>query len=235
MHTSARACENNTVNNNSPQRPLSHTNPRKPHRDHTLHTLLCQDIWLPVVKQMVDLKSQYEDLTGVSLNPGKNKKKNTKKQLSLGRDFGRRRQKKLSINQAFEEEERQRSLASVRRAREREKKVNAGGGSEATKKIIREVTIPEVITVQELANRMATRSSEVIKSLMYNWKTICSVLASYTAPTLLLTADIFSSGASEKKLIVPALPIYCCAFTIKQSNKKNILVIKRTICLPIYN
>ena len=56
----------------------------------------------------------------------------------------------------------------MRRAREREKKVNAGGGSEATKKIIRDVTIPEVITVQELANRMATRSSEVIKSLMKN-------------------------------------------------------------------
>ncbi len=56
----------------------------------------------------------------------------------------------------------------MRRAREREKKVNAGGGAEATKKIIREVTIPEVITVQELANRMATRSSEVIKSLMKN-------------------------------------------------------------------
>ena len=94
------------------------------------------------------------------------RKKNTKKQLSLGRDFGKRRQKKLSINQAFEDEERQRSLASVRRARERVKKVNAGGGAEATKKIIREVVIPEVITVQELANRMATRSSEVIKSLM---------------------------------------------------------------------
>ena len=96
------------------------------------------------------------------------KKKNTKKQLSLGRDFGKRRQKKLSINQAFEDEERQRSLASVRRAREREKRVNAGGGAEATKKIIREVTIPEVISVQELANRMATRSSEVVKSLMKN-------------------------------------------------------------------
>ena len=39
---------------------------------------------------------------------------------------------------------------------------------QATKKIVREVTIPEVITVQELANRMATRSSEVIKSLMKN-------------------------------------------------------------------
>ena len=97
------------------------------------------------------------------------KKKNAKKQLSLGRDFGKRRQKKLSINQAFEDEERQRSLASVRRAREREKKMSAsGGGSEATKKIIREVVIPEVITVQDLAIRMAIRSGEVIKSLMKN-------------------------------------------------------------------
>ena len=97
------------------------------------------------------------------------KKKNAKKQLSLGRDFGKRRQKKLSINQAFEDEERQRSLASVRRAREREKRMStSGGGSEATKKIIREVVIPEVITVQDLAIRMAIRSGEVIKSLMKN-------------------------------------------------------------------
>jgi len=94
------------------------------------------------------------------------KKKNAKKQLSLGREFGQRRQKKLSINQAFEDEGRQRSLASVKRAREREKIQNAGGGAEATKKIIREVIIPELITVKELASRMAIRGSEVVKSLM---------------------------------------------------------------------
>ena len=86
--------------------------------------------------------------------------------MSLGRDFGKRRQKKLTINQAFEDEGRQRSLASVRRAREREKRMNAGGGAEATKKIVREVIIPEIITIQELANRMAIRSGEVVKSLM---------------------------------------------------------------------
>jgi len=97
------------------------------------------------------------------------KKKNNKKQLSLGREFGRRRQKKLSINQSFDDEDRQRSLASVRRAREREKRnALSGGGAEAVKKIIREVTIPEVITVQELANRMAIRSGDVVKSLMKN-------------------------------------------------------------------
>ena len=88
--------------------------------------------------------------------------------MSLGRDFGQRRQKKLSINQAFEDEGRQRSLASVKRAREREKRMNAGGGAEATKKIIREVVIPELITVKELASRMAIRGSEVVKSLMKN-------------------------------------------------------------------
>ena len=43
-----------------------------------------------------------------------------------------------------------------------------GGGSEATKKIVREVIIPEVITVQELANRMAIRSADVVKALMKN-------------------------------------------------------------------
>jgi len=98
-------------------------------------------------------------------------KKKINKKLSLGREFGRR-QRKLSINQTFDEEDdRQRSLASVRRAREREKRNSqaaVGGGAEATKKIVREVIIPEVITVQELANRMATRSSDVVKSLMKN-------------------------------------------------------------------
>ena len=99
------------------------------------------------------------------------RKKNSKKQLSLGREFGQRRQKKLSINQSFDEEDRQRSLASVRRAREREKRNNAiaaGGGGDSTKKIVREVTVPEIITVQELANRMAIRSGDVVKSLMKN-------------------------------------------------------------------
>jgi len=96
-------------------------------------------------------------------------KKLNKKKLSLGRDFlGRRNKKKLTIHQLFEDEERQRSMAAVKRARERERRMSSseGGGAEATKKIVREVVIPEFITVQELANRMATRSAEVVKALM---------------------------------------------------------------------
>ena len=61
--------------------------------------------------------------------------------------------------------ERMRSLASVRRAREREREKPKGGGQEQAR-AAREVIVPDVITVQELANRMATRGVEIIKFLM---------------------------------------------------------------------
>lgn len=65
------------------------------------------------------------------------------------------------------EEEKTRSLASLRRAREKEKqKLQKSQGMDDLKKIVREVIIPDVITVQELSNRMAVRSADVIKSLM---------------------------------------------------------------------
>ncbi len=79
----------------------------------------------------------------------------------------RRRTGKLTIAAALgEEEERVRSLASVRRAREREKLKQRQAQSMEVQKIVRDVIIPETITVQELANRMAERGAAVIKSLM---------------------------------------------------------------------
>ncbi len=80
----------------------------------------------------------------------------------------RRRTGKLTITQALgdSEEERVRSLASVRRAREREKQRARQALMEAGQKIAREVVVPEAITVQELANRMAERGADVIKTLM---------------------------------------------------------------------
>ncbi len=78
----------------------------------------------------------------------------------------RRRSGKLTISEALGDgEERMRSLASVRRARERQKAAMRQGPME-TKKIVREVVVPENITVQELANRMAERGAVVIKALM---------------------------------------------------------------------
>jgi len=59
--------------------------------------------------------------------------------------------------------ERMRSLASVRRARERERQRML---LQEQPKIVREVVVPETITIQELANRMAERAADVIKSLM---------------------------------------------------------------------
>ena len=61
--------------------------------------------------------------------------------------------------------ERMRSLASVRRAREREREKRKGGPAEQAQ-AAREVVIPDVITVQELAGRMAIRGVEIIKFLM---------------------------------------------------------------------
>ena len=61
--------------------------------------------------------------------------------------------------------ERMRSLASVRRAREREKEKRKGGSTDAPNRP-REVVIPDVITVQELSNRMAVRGVDIIKFLM---------------------------------------------------------------------
>ena len=91
------------------------------------------------------------------------------RRLSIGRRGSqqRRRTGKMTVVQALSDEERQRSLASVRRAREREKRAAHGEGEQQEiKKIVREVVIPEAVTVQELANRMAVRGGDVVKALM---------------------------------------------------------------------
>jgi translation initiation factor IF-2 len=77
----------------------------------------------------------------------------------------KRERVKLTINNAFDEKQRERSLASLKRKREREK-LKAMGIPQSREKIVREVIIPEVITIQELANRMTERAVDVIKYLM---------------------------------------------------------------------
>ncbi len=72
---------------------------------------------------------------------------------------------RLTIQNAFDERQREKSLASLKRKREREK-MKAMGISQTREKVTREVTIPEVITIQELANRMAERAVDIIKFLM---------------------------------------------------------------------
>ena len=74
---------------------------------------------------------------------------------------------RLTIVEALSGEEgRTRSLASVRRAREKERQKLQAQARADGQKIVRDVVIPESISVQELANRMAERGTDVIKSLM---------------------------------------------------------------------
>ena len=90
------------------------------------------------------------------------------KAVSRTKGEPRRREGRLTIQAVAGDDEgaveRMRSLASVRRAREREREKRKGGGQE-TAKASREVVIPDVITVQDLAGRMATRGVEIIKFL----------------------------------------------------------------------
>ncbi len=86
--------------------------------------------------------------------------------LKLRGGDDRRSSGKITVQQALSiEETRVRSLASMRRQREKAMK-KAQGVQTATEKVIRDVVIPEHITVQELANRMAERAVDVIRALM---------------------------------------------------------------------
>ncbi len=80
-------------------------------------------------------------------------------------DMERRRGKLTVANALADDEERARSVAAFRRRTERLKK-QAQGFQRPTEKMSREVTIPEAITIQELANRMAERAADIIKYLM---------------------------------------------------------------------
>ncbi|HEX5008181.1 MAG TPA: translation initiation factor IF-2 [Hyphomonadaceae bacterium] len=83
------------------------------------------------------------------------------------KDEPKRRQGKLTISAALgDEEDRQRSYAAVKRARERERERRMKMAGGAGEKVMREVVLPESITVADLANRMSERQADVIKFLM---------------------------------------------------------------------
>ncbi len=101
----------------------------------------------------------------------------------------KKRELKLTVSRALSDEieAKERSLASVRRAREKENKnLNKQENKENLKPIKRDINIPEAITVRELANRMAEQSSNVIKYLfgMGVTVTINQTLAADTAEFL---------------------------------------------------
>ena len=107
----------------------------------------------------------------------KDDKAPTKSKLKLKGPIDRK-DLKLTVARAMNVEEieiKQRSLASVKRARLKDKKTNSGSDDKREfKKVIREVNIPEQISIQELSNRMAERSNDVIKFLL-NMKVVATI------------------------------------------------------------
>ena len=83
---------------------------------------------------------------------------------------GKRRELKLTISRALSDEEigtRSRSLASLKRAKQKENRsLNKDETKEILQPIKRNINIPELITIRELANRMAEQSSNIIKHLL---------------------------------------------------------------------
>ncbi len=101
----------------------------------------------------------------------------------------KKRELKLTVSRALSDqiEARERSLASVKRARQKEQKnLTKKDNQENLKPVKRDVNIPEAITVRELANRMAEQSSNVVKHLfgMGVTVTINQTLAADTAEYL---------------------------------------------------
>ncbi len=111
-----------------------------------------------------------EDRRGRGRGPARPAARETRRPATPSRGRGeprRRASGKLTVNQVLNadaEAERMRSLAAVRRAREKERRAEQQPARR--EKIVREVVVPEMITVGELANRMAERGADVIKALM---------------------------------------------------------------------
>ncbi|HWI87192.1 MAG TPA: translation initiation factor IF-2 [Sphingomonas sp.] len=86
---------------------------------------------------------------------------------SRGRQGDDRRQSgKLTVTRALDDGDggaRARSLAALKRAREKDKRAHQAGGPAV--KQVRDVIVPEAITVAELANRMAERTADLVKAL----------------------------------------------------------------------
>ncbi len=99
--------------------------------------------------------------------PEKKKKKEDKGQPQADAGKDKRRSGKLTVSKALNEDEgrRARSLAALKRAREKERRMQGGGSSKPREKQIRDVIVPEAITVGELAKRMGEKGADLVKEL----------------------------------------------------------------------
>ena len=107
----------------------------------------------------------------------KEEKETSKLKLKLKDSSSLKRDFKLTVSRAMNVEEieiKQRSLASVKRARLKDRRSDGSNEKKEIKKVIKDVNIPEQITIQELSNRMAERSADIIKFL-FNMKVVATI------------------------------------------------------------
>ncbi|MDJ0978648.1 MAG: translation initiation factor IF-2 [Erythrobacter sp.] len=120
------------------------------------------------------------------------KKKEEKRAETVGGGKDKRRSGKLTVSKALNEDEgrRARSLAALKRAREKERRMQGGGSSKPREKQVRDVVVPEAITVQELANRMAEKGADLVKEL-FNLGMMVTVNQTIDADTAELLVEQF--------------------------------------------
>jgi len=122
----------------------------------------------PAASQAAALKAEAGDRITPKRDDAPRKENKPQPRNQKGGD-DRRRSGKLTINQALGGGgNRQRSLASIKRKQDRERRKMAAENMGEREKVVRDVQVPEAITVQELANRMAEKTAAVVKALMTN-------------------------------------------------------------------
>ncbi len=123
-----------------------------------------------------------------------------KKTNKASRDRKDRRQSgKLTVSRALNEDDgaRARSLAALKRAREKEKRAQSNSGSrEPQVKKVRDVKVPEAITVQELAKRMGEKGADLVKAL-FNMDMMVTVNQTIDQDTAELLVEEFGHTISR--------------------------------------
>ncbi len=140
----------------------------------------------------INKNKNFENKNKKILDPKKNQqKKSTLKPLDD--DFNKFDAKKI-LEQEEQEFDKFPSLAKLKRAREKEKLKST---ESEDLKISREVSIPDIITVQDLANRMAEKTADVVKALMK-----LGVMANATQSLEADTAQLVAEELGHKVTVI---------------------------------
>ncbi|MGB3471330.1 MAG: translation initiation factor IF-2 [Erythrobacter sp.] len=137
------------------------------------------------------------------------KKKEEKRPVKdVGSAKDKRRSGKLTVTKALNEDEgrRARSLAALKRAREKERRMQGGGSSKPREKQIRDVIVPEAITVGELAKRMGEKGADLVKEL-FNLDMMVTVNQTIDQDTAELLVEQFGHNiqkVSDADIDIPA-------------------------------